>query len=235
VNIIITGTSSGIGYGLAREFLDRGRQVWGISRRKKDHLEENENYRHLQLDLTHHKKVKKMIPEFLGEQNSFDLLVLNAGILGDIKLMDEIDVNGMKKVMEINAWSNKVLLDTLYQYGVKIRQVIGMSSMAALRSTPGWGPYSMSKAALDMLMNIYSKEYPGTHFSSFAPGLVDSEIQEQLYSMEESHKYPTIKRLKDARFTELMPDAVTAAPKLIEGFEKALRYDSGSHVDVREM
>lgn len=235
MNVIITGTSSGIGHGLAQEYLKRGSHVWGISRRKNDALDGNERFRHLQLDLTHHNTVKEVFPGFLGSQHSFDLVVLNAGILGDIKLMKEIDVDGMKKVMEINVWSNKVLLDVLFEMGIKIRQVVGMSSMAALRSTPGWGPYSMSKAALNMLMNIYAKEYPDTHFTSFAPGLVDSEIQEHIYSMKDHGKYPTIQRLKDARYTEEMPDAVKAAPMLIEGFEKALRYESGSHVDVREM
>jgi NAD(P)-dependent dehydrogenase (short-subunit alcohol dehydrogenase family) len=235
MNVIITGTSSGIGYGLAKEFLERGNKVWGISRRKKDELDGHENYRHLRLDLTHHKTVRELIPGFIGDQDSFDLVVLNAGILGNIKLMEEIDVDGMKKVMEINVWSNKVLLDVLFGMGLKISQVVGMSSKAALRSTPGWGPYSMSKAALDMLMDIYAKEYPDTHFSSFAPGLVDTGIQEHIYSLGETDKYPTLKRLQEARFTEEMPDAVTAAPMLIEGFRKALRYDSGSHVDVREM
>lgn len=235
MNIMITGTSSGIGNGLAKEFLERGNKVWGISRRKKDELDGHENYKHLQLDLTHHKKVKELVPGFIGEQGSFDLVVLNAGILGDIRWMEEVDVDGMKKVMEINVWSNKVLLDVLFGMGLKIRQVVGMSSGAALRSTPGWGPYSMSKAALDMLMNIYSKEYPDTHFIAFAPGLVDTEIQEHIYSLEETEKYPALKRLQDARHTEQMPDAETAAPMLIEGFEKALEHESGSHVDVREM
>ena len=85
--------------------------------------------------------------------------------------MSEIDVEGMKNVMEINVWSNKVLLDLLFKTDIQIDQVVGISSKAALRSTPGWGPYCMSKAALDMLMNIYAKEYPDTHFSALAPGI----------------------------------------------------------------
>ena len=235
MDIFITGTSSGIGHGLAGEYIDRGHNIWGISRRKSDVLSGKKNYRHLHLDLTHHDKVKKLIPKFIKQQSSLDLVVLNAGILGDIKLMHEIGIDGMKLVMEINVWSNKVLLDTLFKCGVKIKQVIGMSSKASLRSTPGWGPYSMSKAGLNMLMNIYAKEYPETHFSAFAPGLVDSEIQEYIYSIEDTDKYPTTKRLQDVRFTDLMPDPATAASMLIEGFEKALLYESGSYVDVREM
>ena len=60
-------------------------------------------------------------------------------------------------------------------------------------------------------------------------------IQEEIYNIKDTTKYPSAKRLQEARFTELMPDGKTAAPMLIAGMEKALEFDSGSHVDVREM
>ena len=234
-NILITGTSSGIGFGLAKEFLCRDALVYGISRREAKELINTRNYQHLQLDLSDHDAVMTVLPEFLKAQDSFDLVILNAGILGDIRWMSEIGVDAMKKAMEINVWTNKVLLDTLFGNGFQIKQVVGISSKAALRSTPGWGPYCMSKAGLDMLMNIYAQEYPDTHFSALAPGLIDSDIQETIYNIKETDKYPTIKRLQEARYTDDMPDAISAAPMLIEGFEKALTYESGMHLDVREM
>jgi NAD(P)-dependent dehydrogenase (short-subunit alcohol dehydrogenase family) len=232
---LITGTSSGIGLGLAKAYLNRSSNVYGISRRDAVKLSHQKGYRHLQLDLTDYDQAEETIPAFLEGINTLELLILNAGILGDIKWMSEIDVEGMKKVMEVNVWSNKVLLDLLFNLDINIKQVVGISSKAALRSTPGWGPYCMSKAGLDMLLNIYAKEYPEVHFSALAPGLVDSEIQETIYHIKETEKYPTIKRLQEARFTEEMPDAYAAAPILIEGINKALQYESGLHLDVREM
>jgi NAD(P)-dependent dehydrogenase (short-subunit alcohol dehydrogenase family) len=235
MQILITGTSSGIGYGLAKTFLERGNQVFGISRREPGELLEMANYNHLSLDLTDTKSLLDKLPAFLKKQNSFHLVVLNSGVLGEIKLMKEVSQKEMKEVMEINVWVNKVLLDQLFSMALTIKQVVGMSSGAALRSTPGWGTYSLSKAALDMLMNIYAKEYPETHFCGFAPGLVDSEIQEYIYHMKDAEMYPSAKKLQEARYTELMPDAITAAPMLIDGMKKALQYESGSHVDVREL
>jgi NAD(P)-dependent dehydrogenase (short-subunit alcohol dehydrogenase family) len=234
MQILITGTSSGIGYGLAKTFLERGDQVFGISRREPKDLKEMVNYQHLNLDLTDTKSVEEKLPVFLTNNDYFDLVVLNSGVLGEIKLMKEVSQKEMKEVMEINVWANKVLLDLIFAMDIKVKQVVGISSGAALRSTPGWGSYSLSKAALDMLMNIYAKEYPKTHFCGFAPGLVDSEIQEYIYNMKDAEKYPSAKKLQDARYTEMMPDAITAAPMLIDGMEKALQYESGSHVDVRE-
>jgi NAD(P)-dependent dehydrogenase (short-subunit alcohol dehydrogenase family) len=235
MNILITGTSSGIGYGLAKEYLNRGANLWGISRRDQNEFD-SKNYSHINLDLTDHKITRKEIPEFVKGVKEFDLVVLNAGILGDIKLMHEIDIDSMKEVVEINVWSNKLLLDILlFDLKITIKQVTGMSSKESIRSTPGWGPYSMSKAGLNMLMNIYAKEYPETHFSSFAPGLVDTEIQESIYQMKDTEKYPTLEKMHKARHTDLMPDAVNVAPKLIAGIKRALEHENGSFVDVRDM
>lgn len=235
MNILITGTSSGIGLGLAQEFLARGEDVRGISRRPAEGLSEHGGYRHLQLDLTDFDQVKAQVPPFLDDLERLDLVVLNAGVLGEIAWQSEVVLEEMKRVTEINVWANKVLLDLLFREVPEIGQVAGMSTKAALRSSPGWGPYSVSKAGLNMLMNVYAKEYPDTHFTAFAPGLVDSEIQEHIYHIEETDKYPTLEKLQAARYTEAMPDPRAAAPKLIEGMEKALEADSGSFVDVRDM
>ncbi len=235
MNILITGTSSGIGYGLAQEFLKNGDKVWGMSRRDNSKLSGFENYHHLNIDLTDFGIVEKLAPAFLNKAGYFDLVVLNAGILGEIKFMEETSVDEMKRVFEVNVWANKVLLDILFSLKVKIKHVVGISSGAALRSTPGWGAYSMSKAGLDRLMNIYANEYPNIHFSALAPGLVDTKMQDYICAIKETEKYPSAKTLQQARYTELMPDPVTAAPVLVKAMGKTRQYESGSHVDVREM
>ena len=235
MRILITGSSSGIGNGLAREYLSQGAEVHGISRRRPENLEAFPAYHHLSLDLTDYDAVSAELPGFLKGVDLFDLVVLNAGILGKISYAEEVSLDEMKRVMEINIWANKFLLDMLFASVDVIRQVVGMSSKASLRSTPGWGPYSMSKAALNMLMNVYAKEHTDTHFIAFAPGLVDSEIQEEIWNIKDAEKYPSAKKLQGKRYTDEMPDADTAAPTLIAGMKKALEYESGSFVDVREI
>ncbi len=235
MHVLITGTSSGIGYGLAQEFVPRKTEVWGISRRAAADLSQAKNYHHLQLDLTDYDKVRQLVPEFIGKLEQLDLVILNAGVLGKINMMHDLGVEEMKQVMEINVWANKVLLDILFKQVKNIRQVIGMSTKASLHSTPGWGAYSVSKAGLNMLMNVYANEYPETHFNAFAPGLIDSEIQETIYNIKETDKYPSVKKLQDARFTDEMPGSREAAPQLVAGIKKALKYESGTFVDVREM
>ncbi|MCU4157057.1 SDR family NAD(P)-dependent oxidoreductase [Carboxylicivirga sp. A043] len=235
MHILITGTSSGIGHGLAQEYLARGAKVWGISRRRADDLVNEPNYHHIQLDLTNHKAIEEQLPGFICDSKRFDMVILNAGVLGPVRWMSEVNAEAMQQVMDINVWSNKVLLDLLFTLKKDIRQVVGMSTKASLRSTPGWGPYAVSKAALNMLMNVYAQEHSETHFIAFAPGLVDSEIQETIWNIKETDKYPAVERLQQARYTEDMPDSRAAAAKLIWGMEKARELESGSFTDVRDM
>jgi len=235
MRILITGTSSGIGHGLAMEYASRGAGVFGISRREAGSLMQEENYRHLALDLTDFEVVETEVPRFMEGISRLDLIVLNAGTLGEVGLMAEVGVEEMKRVMKINVWANKVLLDVLFRQIENVEQVVGMSTKSSIRSSPGWGPYSVSKAGLNMLMNVFAKERPDTHFIAFAPGLVDSEIQEEISSMENTEKYPAIGKLQEARHTEEMPDPGTAAPRLIRGIEEAREHPSGSFVDVRDM
>ncbi|MFO7867690.1 MAG: SDR family NAD(P)-dependent oxidoreductase [Bacteroidales bacterium] len=235
MNVFITGTSSGIGYGLAQEFVQRGHSVWGVSRRDSAVNSKDGMYYHTNCDLTDYNRVTSEISEFVKPVHHFDLVILNAGVLGDIKLMSEVGVDEMKRAMEINVWANKVLLDILLSHVSSIAQVIGISTKSSIRSTPGWGTYSVSKAALNMLMNVYAKEYPDTHFNAFAPGLVDSEIQETIWNIADVEKYPAVQNLQEARYTDTMPDPANAAPMLIDGMKKALSYESGTFVDVRDM
>jgi len=242
MNILITGSSSGIGFGLTRTALQDGHRVFGISRRPVKHFEHFRDYRHLLLNIADDAAVRRLLPEFLSSCGltprsgaTLDLIILNAGILGPVKRMDELGIPAIKEVMETNVWSNKRLLDLLFNQGIPVTQVVGISSGASQSSTPGWGAYALSKAALNMLMNVYAQERPATHFSALAPGLVDSEIQDSIYRMQETEKYPVLKKLQDARFSDAMPDPLKAAPKLFNGMRKALELPSGSYLDIREI
>ena len=76
-NIIITGTSNGIGLELARKFLKSGNFVWGCSRSKSNIS--HKNYRHIVLNLEKKNEIEKWIKKISKESsNIIDLLILNA-------------------------------------------------------------------------------------------------------------------------------------------------------------
>ncbi len=235
MKVLITGTSSGIGAGLAHYYLANDCEVYGISRKTNTSLAKNSNFKFLDQDLSKFEELEKNIPAFLSDLQSIDLVVLNAGVLSEIKDMKNTTLEEINQVMNINVWANKVLIDVLFKHVNEIKQLVAISSGAAVNGSRGWNAYSLSKASLNMLINLYSKELTNSHLSALAPGLVDTNMQEYLCNFLDDETFPTIKKLKNARGTEHMPNSEQAAQMLAEAMEKLKSYESGSFVDIRKM
>lgn len=235
MNILITGTSGGLGYGLSRHYLEAGHRVYGISRKSNAELDDFDSFSFLQQDLIDFKDVGKKLPKFLSDVNKLDLVILNAGVLNEIKDLRDTSLDEIKAVMDINVWANKVLIDTLFDSVKILDKIVAISSGAAVNGSRGWNVYSLSKAALNMMMDLYSKEHRDTHFIALAPGLIDTGMQEYISGLEEEDKYPVIKKLKEARGTDQMPEPLEAAGIVASAIEHSDSKESGSFLDVRGM
>ena len=227
----VTGTSDGLGRALAEALLAENWQVHGCSRRPAD----LPGLRQASIDLTDHARVPAALDALLGDLPRLDLVVLNAGILGEIRLLAETPLDDVKRVMEINLWANKTVMDWLHAWGRPVGQVIMISSGAAILGNKGWGGYALSKAALNMLAKLYAHEFPDTHICALAPGIIDSQMMTHLCEEADAERFPALKRLREARGTEAMPGPQEAAARLL-GVREALRdHPSGSFVDIREI
>lgn len=178
--VLITGVSSGIGHALAKDYLDEGARVWGASRRTPDDLQQHPAFSFASLDLNLPVEIPAVLSRLLAGVEALDLVILNAGRLGEFGDLAEADLAELKTTMQINVWANKVLLDWLFQQKIALGQVVAVSSGASVNGNRGWSGYSISKAALNMLTRLYAKERPETHFCALAPGVVDTEIQDEL-------------------------------------------------------
>jgi benzil reductase ((S)-benzoin forming) len=98
--------------------------------------------------------------------------VLNAGVIAEIKDLQHTGLDEIKRVMDINVWSNKILIDLLISQEEPPKQIAAISSGASVYGNRGWNAYSLSKAALNMLIKLYAREKeiitflfncPGTH------------------------------------------------------------------------
>ena len=235
MKILITGTSSGLGFGLAKYYLQHNHTVYGISRRLNKYLEKFSNFSFLPKDLADFEETERNIAEFLKDTNSLDLVILNAGILNEIKDMKDTGINEIKKVMDVNVWSNKVIIDILFSELKSIRQIVAISSGASVSGARGWNAYSLSKATLNMLINLYANEQPQTHFCALAPGLINTGMQEYISGVSEELDFPTIERLKKVRASGKMPTIEEAAKTNALAIQEVVKYDSGSFIDVRKL
>ncbi len=236
MKVFITGVSSGIGWGLAKRYLSEGHEVFGISRRIPEDLNQEKNFHHAICDIENLPESSKVIQGLLNGNETLDLCILNAGILGPISDMKDQSIENLKKVMEINVWANKPIIDTLIQTIPKIEKIVAISSGAAVNGNKGWGGYSISKTALNMMIKLYAAENDQINFYAFAPGLVDTAMQDYLCSGSlDTASFPSAQKLIEARNTPNMPSPLEAGKILSKAIAKLHEYPSGSFVDVRKM
>jgi len=230
----ITGVSSGIGRGLAEEYLAQGWKVFGVSRRQPQI--ENDNFHFAALDLTDESKVASVLSQLLGETNHLSHVVLNAGVLGKVADIADAPLDDLRRTMDINVWSCKTVLDCLFAMKIHCDQVVTISSGAAINGNRGWNGYSISKAALNMLTQLYAAENEKTHFAAVAPGLVDTAMQDYLCGHPEDPRYPSLENLKVRRGTPEMPRPADVAGRLISVFGRLPETcASGGFVDIRQL
>lgn len=236
MKVFITGVSSGIGWGLSKYYLSQGHEVYGVSRRVPEDLINQYNFYHSICDLTDFDSASATISSLIAKIGKIDLVILNAGMLGEIADMKDQSIDEMRKVFEINVWANKPVIDSILSNVPTVDKIVAISSGAAVNGSKGWGGYSISKAALNMFIKLYAAENENTKFYAFAPGLIDTAMQDYLCGGTlDINTFPSAQKLKEARGTESMPTAEVAGEILANGILKLDELPSGSFADIRKM
>lgn len=233
-SVLITGTSSGIGQALAQHYLTLGSMVYGVSRKSEESLNQSAHFHWIPCDLEDSAGIESAIQN-AKLPSLFNVVILNAGQLGRIQRMVEAEEEELKRLMQVHVWANQALLKTLFLREIVLHQVVGISSGAAVNGNAGWSGYSISKAAFNMWLSLFAQDYPETHFTALAPGLVDTQMQDYLCEAVNTELYPSVGRLKSARGTEAMPTPEELAPQLVELLPKLLSFNSGSFQDIRKI
>ncbi|MGM0517332.1 MAG: SDR family NAD(P)-dependent oxidoreductase [Pseudomonadota bacterium] len=232
-NALITGNSSGLGLALSRALLDRGYHVHGCSRRGCEAL--SGRVAEVHCDLSDPEAITPALEALLDGVERLELVVLNAGVLGEIEDMSRQSLEQLKAVMDINVWANKVILDWLLASGIRIDRIVAISSGAAVLGNRGWGGYALSKAGLNMLCRLYAQEFTETHLAAVAPGLIDTRIIDELLEEGDAERFPALERIRAARGTEALLTPERAADRLLEALPALTDYESGSFVDLRQI
>ena len=224
-NILITGCSSGLGLALTNYYLEKGFKVFGISRTKPNI--ENLNFIHINFDLSQVDKIKEKLTNILKDINEFETVFLNAGMLGKIKVLKDLSIEELNEVYTLNVYANKELLDILMN--IKVKNIIIISSGASKNGYKGWGSYSLSKAGVNMLANLYSNEMLNTKILAVAPGVIKTPMTDYIRFELDVNIFPSVKKLND----EVVQTPEETTIKLDNLINKIDEFESGSYVDVR--
>ena len=72
------------------------------------------------LDLAETDRIRDGIREFLGATERLDLVLLNAGVLAQIKDLRDTSLEEISVVMNVNVWANKLIYDTLLEMQIQV-------------------------------------------------------------------------------------------------------------------
>jgi NAD(P)-dependent dehydrogenase (short-subunit alcohol dehydrogenase family) len=234
-NILITGVSSGIGRGLAQYYLAARHRVCGLSRRNPRDLRQR-GLQFVGCDLGDPAAIAPAVGRLISDHSRLDLVILNAGVLGRFGDLADAEHDDLTRTMQINVWSNVAVLNSIFCRLLEVAQVVAISSGASMNGNRGWSGYSVSKAGLNMLMKLYSRERQDTHFCALAPGLVDTAMQDELCGRDPDQRYPAIDVLRQKRHTPEMPDPQRAAEMLADVIQRLPKHvESGQYADVRSL
>ena len=233
--VMITGIHTGLGHAAAARCLEAGDQVLGLSRNAPDDLAGHQRLRFISHDLRQLSEIPAAVATLLEGVERLDLAILNAGVLGELKDLADTSLEELRAVMDVNLWANKVLLDVLLDGSREVSQVVAISSGAAFNGSGGWGAYSISKSALNLLIRVAAHEHPGTHMTAMAPGIVHTALIDSILDQPDDPRYEAHRRIKAASAEGRIMTTDQAAELLLEKAGEARQHPTGSFLDVRKM
>lgn len=184
--IIITGTSRGIGFEMAKLLAKEGHQVLALSRNSKPLESLNiEGINTFPFDITNSSDFKS-VTDFIEKQwKSVDILIHNAGALVN-KPFEELSTEDFKKVYEVNVFGVASLTQAVLPFMSSGSHVVTVSSMGGVQGSskfPGLAAYSSSKGAVITLSELLAEEYKdqGIAFNVLALGAVQTEMLEEAF------------------------------------------------------
>lgn len=185
-NVIITGSSRGIGYELVALFADAGYNVLALSRNEVPVSGMSATNCHcFPCDITDEKDIRK-VPAFVkANWKQVDILINNSGYLVN-KPFAKLKKEDFVYSYDVNVFGAASLIKAVLPFMKKEGHVVNISSMGGVQGSvkfPGLAAYSSSKGALITLTELLAEEYKATgpSFNALALGAVQTEMLEEAF------------------------------------------------------
>lgn len=192
---IITGASRGLGLAMTSQLLAQGHRVLAIARRRPelDHAALTA----WQADLAEPAEVAPRLAQWLREQDAAAVdavtLINNAGVVSRLAPLPEIDAADLANAVRVGLEA-PLLLSAAFLRATAgwtaTRRLLLISSGLGRRGMAGSASYCAAKAGLDNLARALALEEAarpqGAKVVSLAPGVIDTEMQDQLRSADPS-------------------------------------------------
>jgi short-subunit dehydrogenase len=226
---LVTGASRGIGAATAKALAAAGAHVVVTARTAAD-LEAVEEEIHqaggtatiAPLDLAENDSIAKLAHALKERWTGLDILVLNAGMLGTLGPVTQIDMKEFAKLLTLNVTAQVALIsafDPMLKASGRGR-VIGVTSSVGASPRAYWGAYGASKAALENLLASYGAEVANvskTRVAIVDPGATRTKMRARAYPGEAPESVKPPETVADRIVALLVEDFETGHRERVEG------------------
>lgn len=227
--ILITGASSGIGAGIARE-LSKTKSILLLGARREERLAllvEELRFNGVEadfhvLDVTSQKSVQQFTDYALGKWGRVDVIINNAGIM-PLSLMASGKVDEWDRMVDVNIkgvlYGIAAVLPSMLERASG--HIINIASIGALTVSPTAAVYCATKFAVRAISDGLRQENSQLRVTCIHPGVVESELANTITDLIAADA------MKSYRAIALQPDAIG----------RAVRYaiEQPDNVDVNEI
>lgn len=246
--VIITGTSRGLGEALALNLLTEGHHLFCVSRSRNEALIAEAKSKGIPLDyyeqdLNELDETEGVFKEIFSniDMDVAESVTLfnNAGVLNPISPIEKYSKKDLMRNINVNLTAPMLAASRFIEHVGEApieKQIINVSSGAAVKAYYGWSAYCASKAAVNMFTSCVAAEQQGREHPvkiyAFAPGVIDTEMQGEIRKSTEADFAPLKRFIAYHENGQLMPPDFVAkkAIKLMTAL-----FDNGSFIDVSEL
>ncbi len=214
---LVTGASRGIGAAVALRFAEEGAHVV-LAARTVGGLEELDDAIRaaggsatlVPLDLREFAKIDELAAALAQRYGRLDILVGNAGELGMFTPVAQVPPRMWGEIIDLNLTANWRLIramDPLVRAAPAGRAIF-VTSRAAHGVFAYWGPYAVSKAGLEMLVQIYAAELARTRARAnlIDPGTVRTRLRARAFPGEDPASLPAPESVTDEFLALALPE-----------------------------
>jgi NAD(P)-dependent dehydrogenase (short-subunit alcohol dehydrogenase family) len=225
--VLVTGASTGLGRTMTETMAAQGYFVYAGARKDKDLAELNaiENVQAIRLDVNKQDQIDAAVKSIRQAGRGLYGLVNNAGV-AVLSPLIEIDEKDFHFQMNVNIYGPYRITRAFAPLIIESRGRISIiGSISGTLSSATWGPYSMTKHAMEAYADALADEMKqfNVKVSLIEPGTYKSKIGKSALDRMEERSQST----EDSQFREVMDGSVN----WLNAFEK----NSGDPAEVAEV
>lgn len=199
--VLVTGASSGLGRNMTEMMAASGYFVYAGARKDKDIEELNaiENVQAVRLDVTKQDEIDAAVKTISEAGRGLYGLVNNAGVLVSSPLI-EIDEEEFNFQMNVNVYGPYRITRAFAPLIIESKgRIVTISSIAGTLSSATWGPYAMSKHAMEAFGDALADEMKGfgVKTSLVEPGTYQSKIADRAVEKAKQGNQADVKESMD--------------------------------------